>query len=413
MHEPPVSEYALTPYDEYPVHQSPWPVSYVPATDYAWDEGFFYGVYSTQAQVLMLTGMRLNPNADILGAHVGINLRGRQRTARLSRTLRQHWYTQAGPLRYDVIEPYRDIHLRLEPNESRIAFDLHWLGLGPPHLSSHHLATVRGRRTTDQTRYNQVGVARGWMEIDGTRFAVDEASWGACRDHSWGIYEARPPLVPDPRWLPPPAVAGPRRALRFSMFFAAGPYSGHFHLHEDEDGRQVATNDAFGIPFEGAVDQGYDGPRTHFVACSHELTFTPGTRSVSKGRIRLQDAAGGDWVIDFDVAWPPAAVIQCGYHLGSWRDGGTIATYHGPGNPYLEWDEFDFSKQPTPHTLYGQSEARSVYGVEHVARIRLTDPSGKTCDGQSEVEVFLNGRYAPYGFEAQQSKGGLSGRGVL
>ena len=95
--------------------------------------------------------------------------------------------------------------------------------------------------------------------------------------------------------------------------------------------------------------------------------FTPGTRSVSKGRIRLKDAAGGDWVIDFDVAWLPAAVIQCGYHQGSWRDGGTIATYHGAGNPYFEWDEFDFSKQPTPHTLYGQTEPRSVYGVEHVA----------------------------------------------
>ena len=37
--------------------------------------------------------------------------------------------------------------------------------------------------------------------------------------------------------------------MRFSVFFAAGPYAGHFHLHEDEDGRQVATNDASGIPF--------------------------------------------------------------------------------------------------------------------------------------------------------------------
>jgi hypothetical protein len=413
MHEPPASEYALTPYDEFPVHQAPYPVSYVPSTDYAWDEGFFYGVYSAKAELLMLTGMRMNPNADILGAHVGVNLKGRQRTARLSRTWRQHWYTQIGPLRYDVLESYRDIHLRLEPNPAGLAFDLHWLGLAPPHLSGHHRATVRGRRTTDQTRYNQVGVARGWIEVDGRRFEVDEKSWGACRDHSWGIYEARPPLVPDPRWLPPPELAGPRRALRFSMFFAAAQYSGHLHLHEDEEGRQVVTNDAFGIPFEGGVDQGFERPRTHFVACSHELVFTPGTRSVSKGKVSLRDAAGGAWTIEFDVAWAPASVIQCGYHLGSWRDGGTIATYHGPADPYFEWDEFDFSQQPTAHTLYGQSEPRSVYGVEHVARIRLTDPGGTTHDGQAEIEVFLNGRYAPYGFEAQQAKGGLSGRGVL
>ncbi len=412
MHEPATTEYPLTPYDEFPVHQAPYPVSYVPSTDYAWDEGYFYGVYSAEAQLFMITGMRMNPNADILGAHVGVNFRGRQRTARLSRPWRQHWYTQIGPLRYDVIEPYRNIRLLLEPNEAGFSFDLNWLGLGPAHLSSHHLATVRGRRTTDQTRYNQVGVARGWIEIDGKRFEVNPESWGGCRDHSWGVYEARPPLVPDPRWLPPRSADGPQRAMRFSMFFAAGDYSGHFHLHEDEDGRQVPTNDAFGIPFEGGVDSGFDR-RTHFLACSHQLEFTPGTRSLSKGRLQLKDADDGAWTFDFDVAWAPAPVIQAGYHLGSWRDGGTIATYHGPSNPYFEWDEFDFSRQPVPHTLYGQTEPRSVYGVEHVARIRLTDPSGNTVSGLAEIEVFLNGRYAPYGFEAQQAKGGLTGRGVL
>jgi hypothetical protein len=413
MSGPDETEYPLTPYDEFPVHQAPYPVSYVPSTDYAWDEGYFYGVYSVDVPVFMITGMRLNPNADIIGAHVGINIRGRQRTARLSRTLRTHWYTEVGPLRYDVVEPYRNVRLRLEPNEAGFAFDLNWLGLGPAHLSGHHLATVRGRRTTDQTRYNQVGVAEGWIEFDGERFEVRRDAWGACRDHSWGLYEARPPLVPETRWLPPKPVQGPQRALRFSMFFAAGGYCGHLHLHEDEDGRQVATNDAFGIPFEGGVDQGYERPRIHLVTCSHKLEFTPGTRSVRRGSLELKDDSGGSWKINFDVAWPPAAVVQAGYHLGSWRDGGTIATYHGPQQPYIEWDEIDLSSQPVQHVLYGQQEARALYGVEHVARIRLTDPRGATHTGQAEIEVFLNGRYAPYGFEAQAPRGGLTGRGFL
>jgi hypothetical protein len=412
MHEPPVHEYPLTPYDEFPVHQAPYPLSYVPPTDYAWDEGCFFGVYSAEAQVLLLTGLRVNPNADIVGAHAGVNVRGLQSTARLSRTWRQQWYTQLGPLRYDVIETYRDIRLSLATNEAGLSFDLHWLALGPAHLASHHRATVRGRRTSDQTRYNQVGVARGWIQVGTERFEVQERSWGASRDHSWGICGARPPLAPEPKWRPPRPAHGPQRAMRFSMFFAAGEYSGHFHLHEDEGG-QVATNDAFGIPFEAAVDRGFEQPRVHFVECSHELVFAPGTRSVSSGRVRLKDEAGGVWSIEFDVARAPAAVIQCGYRLGSWRDGGTIATYHGSADPYLEWDEFDFSKQPATHTLYGQSEARQVYGVEHVARIRITDPKGHVQHGQARIEVFLNGRYAPYGFEAQQAKGGLTGRGVL
>jgi len=406
-------EYALTPYDEYPVHQAPYPVSYVPATDYAWDEGYFYGVYSADAQVLMLTGMRINPNADVIGAHVGVNVRGRQRTARLSRTWRQQCYTAVGGLRYDVIESYRDIRLTMATNEAGIAFDLHWLGLGPPHLSSHHLATVRGRRTTDQSRYNQTGTARGWIEVAGERFEVEPGKWGGCRDHSWGIYEARPPLAPDPKWLPPPDRCGPQRALRFSMFFAAGEYAGHLHLHEDTEGRQVPMNDAFGIPFEGGIDTGFERPGLRLASCRHELEFVPGTRSLRRGVVRMTDVNGGAWTCEFDVAWPAAPVIQCGYHLGSWRDGGTIATYHGPADPYFEWDEFDFAKQPVEHTLYGQMAPRKVYGVEHVARLRLVTPDGRSLDGQGEIEVFLNGRYAPYGFEDQAPQGGLTGRGVL
>ena len=406
-------EYPLTPYDEFPVHQAPYPLSYVPSTDYAWDEGYFYMVYSADAQVNLITGMRINPNADIIGVHVGINYRGRQRTVRMSRTWRKQFYTAVGPLRYDVVEPYRDIRLSLGENEAGLTFDLHWLGLAPLHLSAHHLATVRGRRTTDQARYNQTGTAQGWIEFEGQRFEVSPVNWGASRDHSWGIYEARPPLVPETQWLPPPDVKGVKRALRFSMFFAAGDYSGHLHLHEDEDGNQVATNDAFGIPFEGAIDSGFDLPRVHLRSGSHALVFVAGTRSLRQGTLTLIDETGGVWKVRFDVAWPAAPVIQCGYHLGSWRDGGTIATYHGPADPHFEWDEFDFSKQPTAHTLYGTTTPRQVYGVEHIARIRLTDPREQVVQGQAQIEVFLNGRFAPYGFSAQEAQGGLTGRGVL
>lgn len=405
-------EYPLSPYDEFPVHQAPYPISCIPSTDYAWDEGYYYGVYSAEQQLFMIAGFRVNPNADVIGAHVSINYRGVHRTLRLSRTWREQLYTALGPLRFDVIEPFRDIRISLAPNEAKFAMDLHWLGLSPPFLSQHHLATRRGRRTTDQSRYNQTGTAHGWLELDGRRFDVDPATWGAARDHSWGIYEARPPLVPDGKWLPPPDDAGPVRALRFSMFFGAGDYTGHLHLHEDQDGRQVATNDAFGIPFEGGVDRGWDQPRLNFATCRHELVFYPGTRCASSGKLYLTDVNGGAWTFEFATAAPPAPVLQAGYHQGSWKDGGTIATYHGPGL-YSEWDEFDWSKQPTPHTLYGQTVQRQVYGAEHVVRLRVTDPQGKLSSGVSQVEIFLNGRYAPYGFEAQVAQGGLTGRGIV
>ena len=97
-----------------------------------------------------------------------------------------------------------------------------------------------------------------------------------------------------------------------------------------------------------------------------------------------------------------------------WRDGGNIHTYHGPDDPYMEWDEFDFSRQPAAHTLYGETAARTVYGVEHYGWVEITDPQGRRHRGQQHTEVFLNGRYAPLGLEAPQTTGhGLVGRGIM
>ena len=80
----------------------------------------------------------------------------------------------------------------------------------------------------------------------------------------------------------------------------------------------------------------------------------------------------------------------------------------------MEWDEFDFSKQPAQHTLYGESEPRRVYGVEHYGTVEVRSPDGRTHRGRHHTEVFLNGRYAPYGFEAPTVSGhGLVGRGIL
>lgn len=405
----------LTRYDDYPVHQSPYPFSYIPATDPAWDEGYYFGVFNVDKGLFLMTGMRINPNTDMIGGHAGISVRGVERTLRLSREWRINCDTHIGPLRYEFIEPFKDIRISLGENPSGLTFDLHWLGLAPAHLSSHHTAMSRGRRVTDQTRYNQVGDADGWIALKGERHDVKRGEWGAVRDHSWGIYEPRPPFAPPARHLPPPEVPAVKRALRFSVFFATDKRSGHFHLHEDEQGRQIEMNDAFGIPFEGAFDTGWDKPRLNLAGARHKLKFAPGTRSVTSGTLEIDDAAGRTWQMEFEVTAPPYVIIPIGYHVGSWRDGGNIHSYHGPENPVMEWDEFDFSKQPTEHTLYGEKEPRKMFGVEHIARVTLRGPDGTVETGRAQIEVFLNGRYDPYGFTDPVTKSGhgLVGRGIV
>ncbi|MFO1427353.1 MAG: hypothetical protein U1F11_10360 [Steroidobacteraceae bacterium] len=403
----------LTPWDEFPVHATPYPMSYVPATDYAWDDGYYFLAYDLDSGIALWNGMRIAPNSNIIGGHTSFNVRGVQRTLRLSRIWRDDFSIAIGPLRYEFLEPLRTIRMVLEPNESGMSYDVIWRGLAPAHLAAHHRAVRSGRYTTDQSRYHQVGTASGWIELDGRRIELPEdRPWGGSRDRSWGLYESRPPLAGAAKWLPPPA--GPAtlaRALRFSCVLEGDGFSAYFHFHEGPDGERTYFNDAFGIPLEGWINFGWDGPALRIVDYHHELQWRPGTRSVTAGTLVLRDERGGEWRLEIDVKAPPHVLGQIGYHVGAWRDGGTIHTYHGR-SPALEWDEFDFSQQPCQHTFPGSGETRTVFGVEHLAAVRTTAPDGRVTSGRAQFEVFLNGRYSPYGFEGQTGHGGLVGRGV-
>jgi hypothetical protein len=400
----------LTKYDEYPVHQVPYPFSYVPSTDYAWDEGYYFGVFSPEDMVFLAVGFRINPNTDMIGGYAMINVAGQQHTLRFSRCWRREIDLHVGPFRMEVVEPLRLIRLVLDENDSELAFNLLWEGTSPAFLEEHHLAVNRGRRTTDLTRYSQPGAAAGHISLRGHRWDVTVDRWTGARDHSWGLYADRPPLAPAARLLPPRQTPGPKRVMRFWTCFRSGPYSGFFHLHDDEDGVQRRFDDVYGTPFGGAM---YRGGTEEIVlaSASHELQFKPGTRLLLHARLQVQDANQKTWRFDFEVTSPPWFGSTIGYTAGSWKDGGTFHTYHGSEELALEWDDFDFSHQPLRYTPYASGEAltdgmnlgidfsKPVHGIEYLVRVTLQAPDGTVTTGAAQVEHFINGRYRPYGFE--------------
>ena len=387
----------LTPYDEFPVHQSSRPFSELPVTDLSWDDGYFFGVYSADAETFLFTGLRLSPNSDVVGAYAGVNVAGRQRTLRLSRILRPDYDMAVGPLRYEVVEPLRHVRLLLDDNDSGLRFAIDWMALAEPYLEAHHLATSRGRRTTDQTRYVQCGAPSGWIELDGCRQEVG-AGWFASRDHSWGLYTPRKPLADPSDYLPPPEAGGRQRALRFWMPFQTDTHVGFLHFHEDRHGGGQGLDDVFGTPFEGWVDAGDE--RIALADVDHNLSFMAGTRALAAGTLVLTDERGGKWRQDLELATPPWFPATIGYHQGTWRDGGTISTYHGVADgAYAESDDFDFADQPFEHTFYGGFTVPGLHGMEHLVRVTSTMPDGTVGTGLAQVELFIEGPYEPYGFD--------------
>lgn len=397
----------LTPYDEFPVHQHSRPFSIVPITDPAWDDGYFFGVYNADEKLFLYTGMRINTNTDMVGGYVGLMLNGVQHTLRLSRVWRPDFDTAIGPLSYRFLEPMKRIALRLESNSSDLTFDLQWIAVAPAREEEHHFATERERVTTDQTRYTQAGTAGGTITFRGRTWQVEPGRWCGDRDHSWGIYRGRAPLQIAAHLLPPKEPPAVRRAMRLWMPFVTPDYSGFYHFHEDENGRQLKMNDVFGSAFEGGIDYGFSGRLVRFVSARHALEFFPDTRAVKSGRIDFVDEQGRPWVQEISIDNPPWQSFMIGYNGGSWTDGGNIGSYHGPGI-YQERDEFDLSSQPFDIPDYN-GRPRTRWGNEYVARVRWNGPDG-TSEGLGHLETFFDAAYHPYGFDAAGAGYQRSGR---
>lgn len=404
--------YALTPYDEYPVHATPYPVSYIPATDYNWDEGYYFAVMNPDLGIQYCCGFRVNPATDMIGGYALFNDNGIQRTFRFSRTWRQNFNLEIGPFKVEFVEPLKRIRLTLADNDSGISHDFDWIGTSPPHLEDHHLAHRRGRRTTDQSRYSQPGLASGTLTARGKTYDLSEDGWVAVRDHSWGLYVERPPFAADPKWLPPVPENPNARALRFWVTFRCGELSGFYHMHEDKHGVQRKLDDVFGTPFGGTFFIGWHEKVIELASSRHEITFVPGTRMLERATVYLTDENGQEWKQEIVSSCPPWVIQTMGYTPGSWKDGGSFHCYHGSETLSTEWDEFDFSTQPFDYTPYGAtgkdepdtmhtglSYQDKIHGVEYVLRITTTAPDGTQYTGAGQLELFLQGPYEPYGFE--------------
>jgi hypothetical protein len=391
--------FMLTPYDEFPIHQASRPFSHIPVSDFSWDDGYYFGVYSAEHKVFLFVGMRVNPNTNMVGGYAGINVDGIQHTFRFSRIWRPDFSTKVGPFSIEFEKPMEIIRLTLEENQSDLEFDYRWIAIAPPHEEAHHSASNHERVTTDQTRYTQGGTGDGWIKFKGKTYKVEPMKWFATRDHSWGIYKDRDPIKPAEKWLPPAEENKDKRSMRFWLPFQTPDYSGFYQFHEDEFGQQRKLNDTFGTPFEGVINYGFSGKKIHLVSAKHELVLNQGARSVSHGSVELVDENGDTWRHELKVACPPWSPSTIGYNVdgGSWKDGGNISSYHG--SPlYFEHDEFDLRIQPYNILNYVGKPWRP-HGREHLTVVKSTDPKGNVSVGLGQLEFLCEGRYLPYGFE--------------
>lgn len=391
----------LTGYDEFLVHQSSGPFTQVPSTDYAWDDGLFFAIYDVERDIHVFGGLRVNPNSGMIGGYAGVVHNGLQRTVRFKRPWGPHFAEedlslQVGPFRYAVNVPFKELSLTLVENGSGLTFDLTWEAIAEPVVEPHRLFRTRGRATTDQTRYLQSGTAKGLVTFDGEEVEIRRYEAFAVRDHSWGLYYERPPLAPRRKWLRPNSTKP--QSFRLWVVFGSVEASGAFQVHESADGAETTVNDVLSVPFTGHLHVKRVDRHVQLTSGRHELEFAQGTRLMTKGRVTLVDDEGGEWLMEFDQGMDPFLAQPSGYAIGSWKDGGNISSYPGTDEPAVEWDEFNVAAQPCEQPIYGQNKTVLGIGTEYAFTTRLTAPDGEVFNGQSYVELMVNGRYNRYDF---------------
>ncbi len=181
----------LTAADEAFNHQIVNTHAAVGTPDHAWTEKAWVTMMRKDGQLQANFGLGKYANRNVLDGFAGVQRGTQQRTVRASRILSPRIEDlDVGPLRYEVLEPFKAIRLTLAENAVQaLRFELTFHATMPAFFEKRDVVINAGRMASDTIRCHQAGTVSGWIEIEGERIAVEPDEWFGFRDRSWGIRE--------------------------------------------------------------------------------------------------------------------------------------------------------------------------------------------------------------------------------
>jgi hypothetical protein len=322
--------------DEFFNHQIVDTFATVSQSDYSWTEKVCGMAAARDGSLQIAFGFGKYTNRNVVDAYGGASRGLEQWTVRASRELaRDPDSIDAGPMRYSVVAPLKQVRVVLEANHVQpVSFDLLLEGSVPCMLEEREdRRTLQGyRHSANQIRYHQTGVASGWVEVAGKRTEVTPDAWIMTRDHSWGVRPdvgvRIPDLAPDPMDSAVPRVMAIWNPLwfqnqdgsRYAYHQYYLDYSGPGFRHERVQGG-----------FENA-----DGRREPIAGLEPRLRFDPCNKRFLGGEFHLRMADGSSRLL---TAEP---VSDTGFHLGAGLYHGFDGKHHGSwqGPLHLEGEYF-------------------------------------------------------------------------
>ena len=309
--------------DEFFNHQIVETHASVLQSDPSWAEKVCGMVAARDGSLSIGFGFGKYVNRNVVDAYGGVSRGVEQWTVRASRALDSAVNNiDVGPLRYEVIEPLRQVRVRLDATDQQpIAFDLLLEGLLPCMLEDREdRRTLNGyRHSANQIRYHQTGVASGWIELQGQRHQVTPEDWVMTRDHSWGLRPGVGAPLTDLQADPVDAVA-PRILAIWNPLLFRNPDGSHYGFHQyyllyaGEGWQHEKVQGGFEYP---------DGRREGLRRILPRLQFNPDNQRLLGGEVELTMMDGSQRLLHLQVQG------ETGFHLGAGLYHGLDGRFHG------------------------------------------------------------------------------------
>jgi hypothetical protein len=376
----------LVPEDESLTHQIVDTFATVSQSDPSWTEKIWTIAHARDNSLQAVLGVGKYTNRGVFDGAAGVCRGTEQWTVRAGRRLSSDPGTDVGPIHYGVVEPLRAIRISLDPNEHvPIAFDLELRGSFDAALEDPWPdRSPDGFRVSHNVlRYHQIGVASGWVEVEGERTEVEADQWISIRDHSWGLRPGVGKPIPGlPRggrdvthmfmtWMPMTLTRPDGTA--YSLFV--------FYQEERGQGfRSVRCQ---------AEEQSVDGTSRRFSSVEQDLHFQDDNRRFTHGTIMLIEDDGTRRPVTIEAAGPG------GFHLGTagyygWNDwvyGQWVGELKVEGNHVTECDS--------------PENARKLHQLRDLL-VKVDDPVGGG-QGLGNAETFALGEFPERGLTAENS----------
>ncbi|NPC96678.1 hypothetical protein [Nocardioides sp. zg-DK7169] len=362
----------LTPFDDYPIHQTPLPVAQVASGHPDHYDRYWFNGYTEDTYFAVALGVY--PNRGVIDAAFSVVHEGVQRSVfATGRVPLDRTETRIGPISIEIVEPLRVNRVRVDAEEHGLVADLTYRARTAAYEEARQTLHSHTTLMMDVTRATQLGSWTGSVRSGGTSVAMDRTVHGT-KDRSWGIR---------PIGQPAPAAPSPRD---HQVFFLYSPLNFedrclHYMVFEDSTGARWAESAAV-LPVIGDHDPvfGPDLGVSH-VRVDHQVRWAPGLRR-SEGATLL--VAGGDGPGDGleAIELEPLLTFRqkgVGYQHPEWKHG----TWRGELLVGAEEAAVEDLDDLAPENIHVQQVVRATWGERQ---------------GLGVLEQLVIGPHAPSGF---------------